>query len=224
MRKYWRIAALISLIFLLVGCASREQSVRTYDEAADEQLKERYIELDQMFFEQYDSAAEMIRDPLYEEYRGLHRRFGPGSSHTFYADDLKNNLSATVDLDNQIIKREGVEIPYRVEGSEVIIPNNNTELRDETLIRFVKLAEQKYDDTVGQNRHTLITGGWLPILILLSGLIGFMKPERVWYLEGGFRNKDAEPSQSAMTWMKVRSFIAFGLAGILFWMLYRSLI
>lgn len=224
MRSYWRIIAFVGILFLLVGCASREQSVRTYDEAYDEQMKERYSELDEMFFDKYDSVAEMTRDPLYDEYSGLRMRYGPGASAMPRADQMQNNFVATIDLDNQIIKRGDTEIPYELSDGEVIIPTNDTELQDETLVRMVDLAGQQYDDAVVHNRNTLLKGGWLPVLVLITGITGLLKPEWVWYVEGGYRNKNAEPSNASMSLMKVRSFIAFALAAFLFWALFKQLI
>lgn len=209
------ICLLLAMIFVVGGCRSEKaQEVATYDEASFVQQRSHYRTLHEYFYDEYEeNLDEMKTDPLYPEYVRLNGIYAVGNARE------SDNFKAKVYLDTQTIQYGEQVIEYQEMEDQVILSKNTTDLMDETLIRMVRLAKGQEADDREQNVRLLLTAGWLPVFTLIAGLIGWFKPEWVWYVEGGFRNKEAEPAGNALRFVKVQSIIAFTLTIIFIYLL-----
>lgn len=217
------IAFLSFLLLVISGCASRVQTVFTYDEQHDAEMKEQYSELKETLVTKYpDDSRAMKEDPLYDEYVSLNARYG--LSLNSYSTELRNQFRGIVDLDGRTIEYGEETINYEYKDDQVTITNNNTDLLDDTFVRMVGLANKNYEDDNSHNRSLLISAGFLPIFTFTVGVIAWFKPRWVWYTEGGFRYKDAEPSSTALIIIRIQSIIAFGLTAFLFFLLYNQML
>lgn len=114
-------------------------------------------------------------------------------------------------------------IEYNENENTIVLSENPTELMDETFVRMIRLAKQQETEDREHNFRLLITAGWLPVFTLIVGLIGWFKPRWVWYFEGGFRNKDAEPSNNALLFVKIQAVIAFTLTIFFVYLLFNRM-
>ncbi|MBG9988878.1 hypothetical protein HZY88_07825 [Aerococcaceae bacterium DSM 111176] len=217
MKKFWLPILLVSFIFLLTGCSSRTQEVSTYDEGVEEELRERLDELEEMLAEKYDNRNQYGQDPDFAEYASLSSRSGQSRNSL-------TNTYADVDLNSQTIHYEETEIPYEIEGSQVVIPNNPTQLANDTLVRLVNLADEQQSEVVSHNRRVLLTQPWIPIILVVVGVIGLKNPGGLWYFSNGFGNKAVKPSDFAIGMVRIQSVIFFIIAAILVWRIYQMLI
>lgn len=210
---------LLSMTLVVVGCRTESaQEVATYDEAYDQQQRDRYRELNEYLYDEYeDNLKDMTRDPLYPEYERLNGMFSMGGERRWEI------FKATVHLDNQTIQYGDQVIEYQETEDTVVLSQNPTELEDETFVRMVRLAQQQEGDDQEHNFRLSLAGGWLPLFTLIAGLIGWFKPRWVWYIEGGFRYKDAEPADNALLFIKIQAIIAFALTIFLVYLLFNRM-
>lgn len=210
---------LFSIIVVIIGCSrERAQEVATYDEAYSMEQRDRYRELMDYFNEEYaDNSDDMRKDPLYPEYERLNGIIKIGD------ESRENIFKGTVHLNKQTIQYRDQVIEYEEMDDTVVLSPNPTELEDETFIRMVRLANQQEREDWEHNSRLLLTAGWLPILTLVSGLIGWFKPKWVWYFEGGFRYEDAEPADTAITFVKIQAIIAFALTIFFVYLLFNRM-
>lgn len=211
-------------LFFIGGCQSQDVlKVSTYDEKYDEEQKERYSEIRDYLFEKYsDDLDEIKNDDLYEEYSQLLVQYGIGNSE--YSQSRRNKFSGEVDLDNHTITYSDKVIEYKYTDNGVIILKNDTELLDDTFIRMVNIAEDEYKEKKETNKRLLISAGWLPIVTLIIGLTAWFNPRFIWYMEGGFRYKDSEPSSTVLTFIRLQATIAFVLTIFLIWTLFQKIV
>lgn len=213
------------LLFLLftIGCSSREEvTVSTYDEKIEELEKDRLTELKDNLFEQYSDDLGKMKDDLnYDEYVRLNGRYSMGNTES--SEAIRSRFSGRVNLDTQTVKHLETTVKYEYTADGIEISNNDSELLDETYVRMVGLAENKVEELKDSNRRLILTAGWMPILTLIIGIFAWIKPESVWYLEGGFRNKEAEPSDAALKLIRFQAIIAFSLTVFLIWLFINQL-
>ncbi len=218
-----KIAKLIWFLFAMlvvsVGCGREKiQEVAKYDETYAMEQRNRYAELKDYLYEEYgEDLDEMKKDSLYDEYVRLNGMIQLGD------ESRMNNFKGTVDLDKQMIRYGEQKIAYEESEGTVVLTENLTELEDETLVRMVRLAKQQERKDREHNSRLLLTGGWLPVFTFLAGLIGWFKPRWVWYVEGGFRYKDVEPTDGALTLVRVQAIIAFGLTLLFVYLLINRM-
>lgn len=210
---------LLATTFFLVGCSDeKSQEVATYDEAYNVEQRADYRELHSYLYEEYENNLdEMKQDPLFPEYVRLNGVYGVGKERE------RDNFKATVYLNNQTIQYGNHVIEYDETEDNVVLVENPTELMDETLVRMVGLAKSQEMEDREHNFRRLLTAGWLPIFTLVSGLLAWFKPSWVWYVEGGFRNKEAEPAGNALVFIKVQAVLAFILTIILVYFLFNQM-
>ncbi|MRJ48520.1 hypothetical protein [Fundicoccus ignavus] len=213
------ISLLLVMTFIVVGCRTEKaQEVATYDEAHSMEQRDRYRELTSYFNEEYaDNSDDMEKDPLYSEYVRLNGIVQIGD------ESRVNIFKGRVYLDKQTIQYGNQVIEYNENENTIVLSENPTELMDETFVRMIRLAKQQETEDREHNFRLLITAGWLPVFTLIVGLIGWFKPRWVWYFEGGFRNKDAEPSNNALLFVKIQAVIAFTLTIFFVYLLFNRM-
>lgn len=218
------ISSLLIILFFVGGCqAPNILTVSTYDENYDNEQRERYSEIRDHLFDEYsDDLDEMKNDDLYEEYSQLLVQYGSGNSD--YSQSRRNQFSGTVDLNNRTISYSDKIIDYEHTSDGVRIFNNDTELLDETFVRMVNMAKNESNEKKETNKRLVISSGWLPIVTLIIGLTAWINPRFIWYVEGGFRYKDAEPSSTVLTIIKIQAIIAFGLTVLFIWILFQQMV
>ena len=210
-------------LFFIGGCQSPDALiVSTYDERYDNEQRERYDEVRDYLFDEYsDDLNEMKKDDLYKEYIQLFVQYGIGN--TDYSQSRRNKFSGKVDLDNNKIIYSDKVIEYKYIDNGLIILKNDTELLDDTFIRMVNIAEGESKEKKEKNKRLFISAGWLPIVTLIIGLTSWFNPRFVWYIEGGFRYKNFEPSSTVLTIIKLQAVIAFVLTIFLIWTLVQKI-
>ena len=147
-----------------------------------------------------------------------------GLGDTDYSLSRRNQFTGTVDLDNQTISYSNKVIDYESIDDSVTILNNESELLDETFVRMVHSAEDTYKENKEMNTQLLLSAGWLPIVTAFIGLMAWLNPRLVWYVEGGYRYKDAEPSSTSLTIIKGQALVAFGLTVLFVWLLVQRMV
>lgn len=226
MSKAFKILILsISFGVFLIGCSSSVRKVATYDEKYEAEMKARYNQLREDLNEEYkDNFSEMTKDEDFDEYVSLNARFGSGSSHLSYAEDLRNNFTGEVNLKNQTVQYQDTIIEYEQNENDITIINNDTDLLDDTFVRMVEKANADYEEVRTFNFRRILTTGWMPLLMFVIGLIAWVKPEWVWYLEGGFRYQDTEPTSTVLTFIRFQAIVAFGLMLLFIYLIFQGMI
>ena len=64
----------------------------------------------------------------------------------------------------------------------------------------------------------------MPLLMFVIGLIAWVKPEWVWYLEGGFRYQDTEPTSTVLTFIRFQAIVAFDLMLLFIYLIFQGMI
>lgn len=220
--RYIKVILVIVALVFIAGCANSVRQVSVDDPVKMVQDEERFQELDQYFKRTYKKGDEFSikKDPLYDEWRSLDSSSQVGKKGEF----IKGKVSSTVDLDNKTYTFDGEIYSYDEIGNEIIVNDSFEEIDDETIPNLIKTAKNEKMKDQEHNKSILLKSLWIPIVLMVIGILSFIRPDIIWFFEGGYKYKDAEQSRMSSGVNKVRGIIAIVLSLVVLYFIYRALI
>lgn len=220
--RYIKVILVIVALVLLAGCANSIHQVSVDDPVKMVQDEERFQELDQYFKRTYKKGDEfrIQKDPLYDEWRSLDSLSQAGKNGV----SIKGKVFSTVDLDNKTYTLDGEIYSYDEIGNEIIVNDSFEEIDDETIPKLIKAAKNEKRKDQEHNISILLKTLWIPIVLAGIGILSIIRPDIIWFFEGGYKYKDAEQSDMS-SWVNItRGIIAIGLSLVVLYFIYRALI